>query len=847
MFAQRNFRSLVLAIVASAFVGGFFVGGFVDSAMCQDADKVFLQGLRARRLYELAEVYCRERLASPELDVLTRSELTIELMQVYSQYAGELSAVDRPAVWKKASDVAAQFKSRNGAHPRALLVRTQQGLMLISQAELSRQESQISADPSAAINAALGLVRAAIPELEAVEKSIDVAVRDAERRPDPQRLSAQELISLQNHVRYQIARGLRCRGLCFPPESNDRVAAVSEALNRLQKPLTMLSHDDPLVLQIRLDQAEYHRLLGALPRAQQIVTLLRQKNMPQQIQWLALVEAIRLELANRQPQRALALIPPAETRARAPAELDLAVLETTVALWRQANAENNAAIEKQWQDRSLQQVRYMEQLHGPYWGRRGQQILVGFAANAAGPSGSNAELLALTADDLYRKKRLDEAISAYSKAGAAAQAANDLDHAFTLYGRAAQIDKGRAKFAESSNRWRQLALKMPTYSRAPKAHLMAITNMVKVVRADSTQADAYIALMNEHISKWKDSPTADQVRMWLGQAHESRRQWALAIAAYQTVARSSPLMEQAVPATYRNWLRYLNEQRDHKRDISKVSEQASRYFRLILLNSEQQLPQQWTKTHRVAAEGFARVQLMYLDTGFIDVETVLSAALMNSPQAQPDWVASARMLLVVALANQPTRQTDARQILRQIGAQSGDPTQLINLIGKLSALRTTAPSNMQLGLANLQLDAVAIVQPTRSRLSAADQLRLDKAHASSLSAAGQRQQALKLYEKLCKTHAKNGELQEEYAQVLLVGNDRESLQLGLDRWRRVVQGRKPNSESWFRAKYHVALAQYRLNEKEAAAQSIKFLLATSGEVQKSIWKPKLDQLLELCK
>ncbi|MFT5523109.1 MAG: hypothetical protein ACI9G1_000211 [Pirellulaceae bacterium] len=819
-----------------------------DCAAGDETDNVFLKGLRARRLYELAELYCREQLARPEIDITTRAGLTIELMQVYSQNAGELSAADRPAIWQQANDAAEQFKSQYATHSRSLLVHTQQGLMLISQAELSRQEAEISANPSAAFNAALGLVRAAIPQLESVEKSIDAAVRDAERRSDSHGLSPQELLSLQNHVRYQIARGLRCRGLCFPPESDDRVAAISEALNRLQKPLTMLAHDDPLVLQIRLDQAEYQRLLGALPRAQQIVTLLRQKNMPQQVQWLALVEAIRLEIANRQPQRALALIPPAEVRMKAPAELDLAVLETMVALWRQANAEGNAPVEKQWQDRALSQVRYMDQSHGPYWGRRGQQILVGFAANnSGGPNSGNAELLALTADDLYRKQRLDEAIDAYEKAASAAQAANDLDQTFILYGRAAKIEQLRSRFVRSSERWRQLALRMPTYARASQAHLMAVTDMVKVVRGDSSKADAYIALMDEHIAHWPRDPTADQIRMWLGQAQESRLQWAQAIAAYQAVATNSPHLEQAVAAVYRNWLRYLNQQRDLGRDISKVSEQAARYFRALVLDSDQKLPRQWTKTHRIAAEAFARLQLMYLNTGFADVETILSAALQNSPQADPDWIASARMLLVVALANQPTRQTDARQILRQIGAQGGDPTQLIDLIDKLSELRKAAPDNMQLGLANLQLDAVTIVLPTRSRLASEDQLRLDRAHASSLSASGQRRQAMQLYDKLCKDYTKNGELQEEYAQFLLAGNDRESLQLALDRWRRVARGRKPNTDSWYRAKYHVASARYRLNEKEDVVKFIEYLFITSPGVKQSEWGPKMERLLQLCK
>ena len=85
---------------------------------------------------------------------------------------------------------------------------------------------------------------------------------------DPDSLTADELFSLQNSIRFQLARTYRNQGLCYPGDSTDRVAALTAAVKQLNATLTQLRADDALTWQVYRDLAVCHRLLGDLDQAQ---------------------------------------------------------------------------------------------------------------------------------------------------------------------------------------------------------------------------------------------------------------------------------------------------------------------------------------------------------------------------------------------------------------------------------------------------------------------------------------------------------------------------------------------------------------------------------------------------
>ena len=61
----------------------------------EPSDEAFIEGLRARRLFSLAETYCRDRLAEADLSDPDRAELVIELARTYAQHALNTSPAER--------------------------------------------------------------------------------------------------------------------------------------------------------------------------------------------------------------------------------------------------------------------------------------------------------------------------------------------------------------------------------------------------------------------------------------------------------------------------------------------------------------------------------------------------------------------------------------------------------------------------------------------------------------------------------------------------------------------------------------------------------------------------------
>jgi hypothetical protein len=105
---------------------------------------------------------------------------------------------------------------------------------------------------------------------------------------------------------------------------------------------------------------------------------------------------------------------------------------------------------------------------------------------------------------------------------------------------------------------------------------------------------------------------------------------------------------------------------------------------------------------------------------------------------------------------------------------------------------------------------------------------------------------LQLYAKLARAQPDNGPILEGYADALLAGTDKASLDQALDQWRRIAARSKPRSPRWFKAKYSVALAQWKQGDKAAAAQLLKFTIETPPGLEGTGWQQAFADLLKRC-
>ena len=810
-----------------------FVGG-----LGADEDSRFLQGLRQRRLFGLAETHCQRRLADPGLQDADRALLTTELIRVYAEHAANSSPEQRAGRWRLAHQLADRFQISNADHPQLVLVLVQDALAYVAQGELARREAEIAAAPDEPLLAARQTIRQAVALWEDLDRRLPKAIQSARRRAEREAdLSAAQLSSLHQSVRFQLARTYRNRALCYPPQSADRIAALSQSLDLLGKPLQELPAESKLVRRIQLDQVVCHRLLSAWEPAGQLLTHLEQQELQPVDALRVRAERVRLWLARNETQQALRTIELGrELNGVVSAELDFAHLETYVSLWQLAAESGDVDGKQRWQQRSIAAVEFIEQTHGPYWARRAELLLIGTGRNRGGGS---LEILVRTAADLFLKGRLDESLQTYEQASAAANAAGRSDQAFELSYKAALIERQRKHNREASQRFHQLAQDHHDHPAAGNAHFWAVACAAEAVKSKTLALADYVELLEQHLRQWQHHPTANPVAVWLGKHREAEQDWPLALAAYRQVARESEQFTAAMGAAERCWSKWLAQREQSGQPTGELAAQAVDFCSQVADSAQDP----WSKGQRIAAVFAARVLLEYLPERADEARVQLEAALNASSTASQAWDSTARALLLASVAMSPGRADQAKRELDALPAMSSQRLLTISEVLANGLPRVTPRRRPE--IAKFQLAIHAKLEDRSTELDDSTQRRLAVIRAEALVACGREGEAITAYAKLAETYVDDVRLQLSYARLLLESATNEDLKTGLDRWRMIVQRARRRSDVWFEAKYSVALAQVKLGHKQAAAKLIRYVSATEN-LAAAGWKKQFDELLRRC-
>jgi len=805
-----------------------------------DEDSRFVAGLRERRLFSLAETYCDERISNSQLPTTDRVELTVELIRTYAEHALNSRGSDRESLWQKARHVAAVFNESE--QPRAVLVRVQDALTLLARGELARMESEVSSQTDEALIAARETLREAAASLTAIDRELTETIPIRRRNPlRPDELSAEELISLQNHVRYQLARAYKNQALSFPAGGSDRTASLTAAIDQLEQPLLQLAPGQSLYVDLRLEQIVCLRLLGDTDGAAGYLEALSDDELssPEQLQVRA--ERIRWRLARKEADEALQVV--AEGRKIADttsSELDFAFLETYVSLWKSAADNRDQEIASRWRDKSVTTAKFVEQEHGSYWARRSEILLVRVGA---GSGDGSVEILRRTADDLYRKGNLDDAIAAYDKAAAAATTSAAPDQCFELAYKAALILQQQKRHAEAAARLQRLALIQKMHPYAANAHLLAIANTRQASAVAGKWLESYSELLREHLANWSSGESESTAAFWLGEFEAGCRSWSSAIEAFAQVKSNSEHFPSSVKQLGVCWLMRLDELRAGDQSIDEEMRKADGILTQIILDSNGRVPAEWSLAAREAVTGLAAIRLQYGDGDFTETEALLKASLSGLPEPSYEWRVAAISLLVGIIARQPGREGDAREMLKQVDAAS--TSQLLDLFQQITKMTDAASASAQTGLAKLVIDIADRLASKRAELDAMQSLSVDRSLAKALAVSGDVHAAHERFAQLAKNHPGNATIQEEYARFLLDGDDEASWPQALDQWRRVAARTRPRTARWFHAKHSVALAQYKLGDKEGAAKLIRYLQATE-DLPHSGLEQEFTDLLRRC-
>ncbi|WDI44629.1 tetratricopeptide repeat protein [Bremerella sp. P1] len=804
-----------------------------------DDDRKMIEGLLDRQLFGLAERYAAQQVMAEGISEAHRAEMAAELVRAYSQHAMNARPSERDRYWNSAAAVLPQFQKQFPDPSASILIEVQTAHSQLAQLRLLRQEGQVFGDDTK-LTQAQQLAAQVLQQYENLQEKVDALLRQSHSPGSQLPLTSDQLLALSRKVMLQSGEAAEEQGLSYPADSLDRTNAMIQAIQRVE-PLTKLRPDTQVKWPAQLLAIRALRYLGRLDQARSTIAMLLEMNPPPPVSVLsaAWAEDIRVALAQNDLPLATQLIN--KSRAidgMASAQLDYAIFETYLALWKQAEEKQNTKDIQLWQGRSAAVVGELEQLYGSYWARRAEQQLTGSAATGGT---QNVDLLRRTAENYVRQKDWDEAIKNYDLGAQAAKASNQPSEEYQLRLAAAAVAVEAGNLAEGVKRLREASLEFPAEQDASLRHLTAAYYQSQIARqSDPPQLEPYIQLLRENLSRWNEGEPAAQAAMWLAQIEFSQGNWRAATEAYLLIPAKSthfPLAVEGVRQASLKWFQTAEAKQELvPQDVRKVID----YFEQVVLNG-QSGGGAWTATMRLSSETAAQLWLNYTDNGYDNARAVIEVALRSNPNGPDGWRSRLESLQVIALAGLG-KLDQAQAKLQQV--QNDSPHQLFEVLQSLGQMGNSASPAIRPQIAQIELKVIAMLRPNMMQLDEATRMVITTREAEALAASGKLDQAIELYTALAQQLPNDSEVQAGLARMLSRGTTREQQEQALDRWRQISRKSRTQSPTWYEAKLEIARCHIQLGKPEEAKQVVRYLQTLYPDMGGPEMKARFVELMQ---
>lgn len=772
------------------------------ASTAQTLDQQSVANLRQRGLYRLANLECQQRIESGSLSDRERVDLTIEWSRVSVAQAFDSPAATRDTHWQAAREKLDRL-AQTPNQPFKILLDLQATLNLLEQHELERIERLGGGDAQQL----LPRLRQAISDLNALASDIERRRRELAtgvlRDSD---LSEQQLAALDRHVSLALAQAYAEQGLVYPAGSVDRINALQQAIERLT-PLASAKPTDELAWDARLALARCQTQLGQPDAALSLLAKWELESPP--AKQAAELLAARVRATTRGGNSVEAMLsngdqshPPGSSPA-----VDLARLEALLAA-----AQPDA-------NRVEQLLGLIRSNHRPQYVREAE-ALVGRTFAAAGQA-TTAAGQTHAAEHFYRAGNPAAAIAAYDQAAELSRNQGNRTAAFAAERSAAAIAQQQRDFQNAAARFRRLALGSLDQAESAGDHREAVLCLAAVAqqtaRSDPPAANQayaeYLDLCREHLRHWSSGPTAGEVQWWLGNALAARGQWTAAIETLKTIEPSSPHFGDSIQVLAKAYRHALQSESNASQRRQLVAE-ATQRLQAAILGEDNQWPTTWTSSQRVCAVELARMQLGAGGASY--AERMLHAALGGKPAADQAYREKAVPLLAMSLVLQK-KTAEAVATLRQgAGGQSlaGLADRLVTQLVEQTAAQQqdASPSSEQAALGQLLLAALDLAGDDAKQWETP----ATRYRAAALAAIGNIAEAQTYYAALVKQFPRDGQLQQEFAQVLTRGSTVEELEQALAAWGRVESGSRRGGPRWQQARQARIHTLTRLGRQQEA-------------------------------
>ena len=835
------------------------VGGPACACFAQvneSTESRYLSGLRQRQLFGLAEAYCRRELSEAYTSDRRRAELTIELSRTSLEAALYARSPEREALFAQAAKVLDDELLARPAGQWRLPVEVQRGLVDLVWGERLREEAQTLSSGGAAMEQAREKLRSAVALLKQARAPIEERLLAAHRKPGEATAAgaptANEWSSLKRNVDYQLARAYRNQGESYPPQSNDRLAAIEQAAETLA-PLTRADMYDAVAWQSRLDEAHCRRLLGDLNAAERVLDLVDSQAPPREIADRARALRIRNRVAADKLDDAQKFFraDDAEPAAAVEPEVRLAELEWLVFKARKAAEAGDQSAATDAQTKAAALARLIEERHSPYWARRAETLLA--ASVAAAPAQAHDDgALAQAAASFFRQGNVEKALELYDQMFVEAAAKKNADAAFSAAFTAAAVEQQRGRAQAAALRYEKLAAALPDHARAAEAQLLAAYNLGQSLTAlaDSAAIQAglarYAQALEQHVRTWPSDRTSAQARVWLARVYLQQRRPADAAAVLRGVRPDDPLAAEAVGLVAEAAAAELaglaaagsatsGPQTAAPQTADAAPPPAVEAYRQAL--SAFAAASATTPAGRAAVREAAVLRLRFADDRDGEAARGLQA-LLAQPDLTPEQQGDARLWLLVAEAA-AGKLDAALAISKQL---AGTPrADAAAAVARLDAFASRAPAAERAQWADLVMAVVEHLRPQRGAFPNWI-TEVAPAEARALALRGQIEQARRVWDELVAARPANVLVLAGYAQFLLSFTDRESLTLAAAKWREVESRSRESSPEWYRARLGMARAYLALGDRARAKQIVDLTQALHPDLGGEELKPQFEAL-----
>ena len=484
-----------------------------------EADRRQIRSLTEQGLHEAAEAFCIEKFQQPDISDTDKILLAAELAWTYSQQLLLVEPAQRSRIVRRIETLESTWLTAPAASAlpdlvlAKIILRLQIAMAYRSLGDYQRLEADTASETrkNAAYQQTRSTLQDALDRLKKCQQELQAFRQRIGINADSS--LNQRMLALECSLTMQRGITQKSLALTFSTEG-DRNFELQQAAETLSA-LASRNSTEPVIVRCKIEKAACHRLAGELDRCAEILTQLLNAAaslapeclLHTEAEWIRyniaagnVVEMRRRYAANR-PNVQLYL------------DFDLARLEMFLVSDPARNIRPEMTAAARLQDTMGREL-------GNYWGRRARMTVS--AMTLGSTELISAEILATLAENQYRENQFAESADYYEQAATKADANRQADAMFQ-YNRLAAHAWAKAmeqvpeeEKAEYRLRLipllRKLVEQSPNHPEAFNLHFDAIKLQVLIVSAQPEALDDYLALVQEHVGYWEDSPHLQDIR-----------------------------------------------------------------------------------------------------------------------------------------------------------------------------------------------------------------------------------------------------------------------------------------------------------------------------------------------